>query len=71
MNNLKLIKVNFAGAKILTREQLREVMGGDDGSLANQCGTYPNCLNGTTCIVQGQNGTCTPGIGACFCIRIS
>lgn len=60
MNNLKLIKVNFAGAKVLTREQVREVTGG--GNL-RQCGIYPLCLNGTTCFAtsgpcEGQMGTC-------------
>lgn len=69
MNNLKLIKVNFAGAEVLTREQLRQVTGGG----SSQCGNYPNCTT-SACVAQsgpcmGQSGTCgtTSATQSCTC----
>jgi len=67
MNNPKLIKVNFAGAEVLTREQLKKVTGGN----ASGCGTYPNCTT-NSCVAssgpcQGQTGTCAKVTAAEAC----
>lgn len=68
MNNLRLIKVNFAGAEVLTREQLKQIGGGGP-----QCGSYPNCTTdpcrATSGPCMGKTGTCgrTSATQSCTC----
>lgn len=48
MEKLKLSTVNFAGAEVLTREQLKKIMG--SGTYTGDCGTYPNCSTTNPCV---------------------
>lgn len=79
MRKLTLNKVDFAGAEVLTRNQLKNVMGGNEpgtgggGGEGNQCGTYPNCSTGSCTAksgdCKGQTGTCgrTSSTSSCSC----
>lgn len=78
MRKLTLNKVRFAGAEVLTRDQLKNVMGGnvmftDGEGGTGQCGTYPNCST-NSCTArsgpcEGYSGTCgkTVTTKSCSC----
>ena len=57
MKNIELIKVNFAGAEVLTREQLKRIKG-----RGSQCGSYPNC---TAAPCVATSGPCKDLPGTC------
>lgn len=61
MKKLKLKLQNFTGTEMLTREQLKTVMGGsDNGGSGTKCSTGPCTLT-----IQGSNGAYTTLNGTC------
>lgn len=64
MKKLKLNELTLSSAEVLTREQLRKVLGGDGsgGGGGNDCCLYTGCV-GNDCFVSGSEGC---GILHCF-----
>lgn len=60
MKKLKLNLSQFEGAEVLSREQLKKVIGGDDGSDAgNDCNVYCGDGAGHTCNSKGKCPDCS------------
>lgn len=69
---MKKLTFNFnalEGAAVLTRDQLKMVIGGDDGSGAAKCNAEcsGSCTLSAPC--EGQTGTCKKSetLNKCFC----
>jgi hypothetical protein len=68
MKKLKLTAFQLGSTEILTRQQLRNVLGGDVGNSTTStttqmhsldCSIYPPCANsGTSCGPRGTPATC-------------
>ena len=70
---MKRLKLNLQSlnAEVLTRSQLKQILGGDDGSTPGDGGLYkccpagqPNSSSCSTCIIleKGYSGTCAQGV---------
>ena len=76
MKKLKLNLANMPGTEVLTREQLKTILGGQSGSgpgtpggdngnpCPDNCTTYCHLKDG---YAQGSRGTCPPDIGGTSC----
>ena len=64
MKKLKLNLQQFEGAEVLTRSQLKQIMGGEGGS----GGDGAACENDSDCKKFGQNCYCLTKIKKCGCI---
>jgi len=73
MKQLRLKALALGGAEMLTRAQMKNVLGGEDcpGCGGGKvCGTSPNC-NSNTCTLNGVSGTCgASGPNACGCATV-
>ncbi len=69
MKKLKLNKTGFAGAEVLSRAQLKKVMGGGGDDDFGSSG--PRCKSDVFCsIYQGGDGVCmTMETGQCRCVK--
>lgn len=61
MKKLKLSELNLSGAEVLTRDQLKNVLGGGTNMITTgggNCGTVNNCSSGPCTFKDGGSGTC-------------
>ena len=58
MKKLKLSLVNMQGTEILSREQLKKVIGGSGGSGGGQCAFRMDCGEGENCVLEFGERTC-------------
>lgn len=65
MKKLKLSLQNIEGAEVLTREQLKKVMGGN--SMMSGCSVSVTCEGGETKSCNCQQGTCSSGSNYVTC----
>lgn len=70
MHKLKLSELNLSDAEVLTRDQLKKVLGGDGsggGSMCNQCcyNDYPN-----DCSTCNENSYCPSGQFLRNCLEV-
>lgn len=67
MKKIKLSELNLKNAEVLTREQLKKILGGLSSG-GGTCSFNINCIYDPTCgDIQGSPGTCTgaPVNGSC------
>ncbi|WP_293299338.1 hypothetical protein [Pedobacter sp. UBA4863] len=65
MKSLELNEKAFAGATLLSRAEMKKVMGGledlgTSGDCENECYNNSDCTNGTTCVPYDFGSSC-PG----------
>lgn len=74
MKKLKLNLANMPGAEVLSREQLRTIMGGDVGSGATgsgDCGTGTSCSTDSDCPDrEGWSKKCPALVKCCRYSRV-
>ncbi len=57
MKKLKLEELNLGNAGVLSREELKTVLGGAGSGDGTDCGTVDNCSS-KACTAGGNSGTC-------------
>lgn len=67
MKKLKLNLQHFEGAEVLTRSQLKKVLGGDDGGGSGDGGSVA-CKSDDDCNDICCNCFCLTKIGKCGCV---
>lgn len=67
MKKLKLQALNFRAQEILTRDQLKTIVGGETGSTKYKCcwNNFPDSCS--SCVEVSSNYTCVAGSSAVVC----